>query len=209
MAASYSQISLYERCAFAYHCRYKQKIKEPESEALKRGIKVHNKIEDYIKGKRKTLKDVSRAKKFIDEIKKMDAKTEEFWHFNKNWEMVDDWNWLVVKVDAYCIPKEGILRLIDWKTGKPWPEHRSQLHLYATAGFSAYDCHTVECIASYVDAGSSIFYIFEEDEYESMKDTWSKRISRLEKEKKWKMNPGFHCKWCNFGKSKEGPCSYG
>lgn len=210
MAKSYSQISLYEKCAFAYHCKYIQKLDEPKSEALKRGIAVHNKIEEFLKGKRKTLNDMHPASsRFIKELKKLNADAEEFWHFNKQWELVEDWDWLVVKMDACCVPSDTVLRVVDFKTGKPYPTHKEQLHLYATAGFSTYDCEMVEAIAAYVDTGASVVYRWQEQEYEKMKSSWNKRIENLELEKDWKMKEGFHCKWCAFGKSKGGPCSYG
>ena len=210
MAKSYTQVSLYERCPFAYHCRYIERIPEPESVPLQRGKLVHDKIENYIKGKRKTLTDVhKKSKRLIDQMKEMNGGAEEFWHFNEQWEWQDDWSWLVVKVDSYGIPEEGTLRLVDWKTGKHYPNHKEQLHMYATAGFSTYDCNTVECIASYVDTGAAVVYRWKEFDYEQMKETWNLRIARLEVEKDWKMHPGHHCKWCSYGKSKGGPCSYG
>ena len=209
MAKSYTQVSLYEKCAFAYHCRYVQRIKEESSPALERGIKVHEKCDDYLKGKRKTLKDVHPgSKRLIDQLKEMEAGSEEFWHYNSNWELVDDWDWLVVKMDAYCIPEEGILRLVDFKTGKMYPTHKEQLSLYATAGFSTYDCETIECIAAYLDNGTSLVYRWKENEYDRLRKNWTERINRIDAETKWKMNPGYHCKWCNYSKKKGGPCTY-
>ena len=111
MAKSYSQISLYEKCPFAYHCKYKQKLEEPKSDVLQRGIEIHDKIENFIKGKRKTLNKIVHpaSKRLISQIKTLNPGAEEFWHLDKNWQLVDDWDWLVVKMDAYCIPQEGVL----------------------------------------------------------------------------------------------------
>ena len=210
MAKSYSQVSLYEKCPFAYHCKYKQKLSEPTSTALERGILVHDQIDEYLQGKRKKVPDMHKvSQQLIRDFKKLDAESEQFWHFDNKWNFVDDWDWLVVKMDASCIPSNGVLRLADWKTGNRYPTHKEQLHLYATAGFSTYDCHTIEAIAAYVDYGNICMYKWNEDEYERMKAHWNQRIGRLENEKQWQMNPGHHCRWCNFGKSKRGPCSYG
>lgn len=210
MAKSYTQVSLYEKCPYAYHCRYVQRLKEPESEALERGKKTHDQIENYIKGKRKTLKDVHKtSKRLIDQMKDMEGGCEEFWHFDNQWNFVNDWSWLVIKMDAYGIPEDYTLRLVDWKTGKQWPNHREQLHLYATAGFSTYDCEKVEAIASYVDTGDMMLYIWTRDQHEEMKTAWENRIKKVEDERNFKMNPGHHCRWCAFGKGKGGPCSYG
>jgi len=211
MAKSYTQVSLYEKCPFAYHCKYKQKIKEPMSPALERGIKTHDICESYLKSRIDELPGTihKAAREYIKQLKEMDAASEEFWHLNSKWEMVDDWDWLVVKMDAYGIPKDSVLRVVDFKTGKPYPTHKEQLHLYATAGFSVYDCETVESVALYLDTGAAIIHRWKLKEYKEMCHHWNDRIFRLETEKKWMMTPGRHCDWCSNAKSKGGICSYG
>lgn len=210
MATSYTQVSLYEKCPFAYHCRYKQRLVEPSSPALERGIKTHEICDRYLKGDRKTLpKEIHpAARRYISKLKEMPGSSEEFWHFDRNWNLVDDWNWLVIKMDHYAMVSDRAIRLTDFKTGKMYPTHKDQLSLYAVGGFSAYDCDIVEAVALYLDTGQSLVYKWKDSQYDTLADSWEYRIEQLEKETKFEMKPGYHCKWCAWRKSRGGPCSY-
>jgi CRISPR/Cas system-associated exonuclease Cas4 (RecB family) len=157
---SYSRYSDYKECPLKFKLKHIDRIKEPPSAAMEKGIAVHKMAEDYIKGVAcidldgKKLKlgqcpgELTGLKDELDRLKKLyKRKTlpmiiEDQWGFDSNWSEAawDDWTgcWLRVKLDeAHYEVVEGVhyLYIRDWKTGKMSPyknaEYMEQLELYA------------------------------------------------------------------------------
>lgn len=210
MSCSYSSISLYEECSFKYKCRKIDKLSEEKSDALVNGIEKHQLCEEYLKGDRKRIpKGVSNIGGALRRLKKFEAIPEEWWHLTSNWESTDSWSWLVGKVDAYCFPRDSVIEITDFKTGKKYPNHRDQLSLYATMGLSIYDVKRVVARADYIDTGSSISYSWEVDDLSQLQDGWTKRIEAVITAEEFEPNPGWYCQWCSFSRLKGGPCKRG
>lgn len=209
MTASYSRVSLFEKCPQQYEYKYIQKLREPKSEALANGNARHDECERYLKGEIKRIpKTLVKIGPQLKRLKSLNALAEEWWNFDNKWNwQTKPFQWLVAKADAYCAPLPDMIEITDFKTGKKYPEHKKQLHLYATCALSMFECSSVIARADYVDLGESLVMEWGSDNLPAMQKSWNIRIARLEKAKTYKKNPGFYCKWCSFNTSKGGPCT--
>lgn len=164
-AWSFSRWYTYDRCPNKLSFQVHHKLKEPPNAAMKRGIEVHNKAEDYVT--KKTNRMAPELKNFADDFKDLRnhpaVKCEDQWCFDAKWgeqEWFSKQAWLRVKMDAhhpiieqYEHPEAwaayndimgenaelldgGTHRAIDFKTGKPNPTlGELQTSLYALSTF--------------------------------------------------------------------------
>lgn len=212
MTWSYSRISTYEKCPLKYQCQYIDKLPRGEpSKALARGNRIHSLAEDYLNGLSETVPDdLKKVSKPLERLKKLEAVAEEWWHFHDDWVPSDDWAWLVIKSDAYCFPSDRTLEVTDFKTGKTYPEHRDQLHLYATGALSLFPGVEKVCArALYTDQGSAIDFEWGRKDLKIMHNNWKSRSSRIEKAKTFPPRPNRFCRWCDYNAANGGPCNEG
>lgn len=209
MTTSYTKLSTFERCPYQYEAKYILKIKEPPSEALARGNAEHDKCERYLRGKLKRVpKTLEKIGPHLKRLKEFEAVPEQWWNLTDDWGWSDKkFQWLVAKLDAYCFPTDSEIEVIDFKTGKKYPEVRQQLNLYATCAMSIFDVDLCTAKAIYVDTGDVVTLSWDIDQYEAMKNSWTARVKRLESCKVFKKKPGFYCNWCIRHTSKGGDCN--
>lgn len=210
MTWSYSKLSVFERCPQQYEYKYIQKLPQVKGDALMRGIALHDKCERFLKGDLKRVpKELEKIGPQLKRLKKNEAVAEEWWNFHNDWGWsYEPFQWLVAKLDAYCFPYEGEIEVVDFKTGKKYPEVKDQLNLYAVCAMSAYDgIESVSAKAEYIDTGETVNFVWSAGQIGTMKNAWTSRANRLLKAKKFKKSPSFHCRWCDFHKRKGGPCS--
>ena len=177
---SYSAWALYDQCPLKYKLAKIDKLKEPASPAMERGIAIGKMMENYLKGKKDLLDEKSEAHRrdfkeavirfegITDQAKKFHKKRsmltiiEDNWAFTKEWAQTtwDNWKdcWLRVKLDyAYSVDGE-VLHIIDWKTGKfrdaEKDKYVKQLELYCLSGLLLYPhIKTVTAKLCYLDLG--------------------------------------------------------
>lgn len=211
MTWSYTRISTFETCPAKYNYKYVQRLPEKgeKSPALVRGIEIHEQGEQYLKGKLTRLpKAYSKTRGAMERLKRLGAEAEEWWHVDQNWEPTPSWSWLCAKTDAWCVPKEGIVEVVDFKTGRMYPNHRDQLHLYAACAMSLFDCDKVITRAIYVDIGQTLDFEWYPRKLKTMQNNWESRVNRIEKAKRFQPQQNFFCRWCPYSKKEGGPCVY-
>lgn len=210
---SYSRFSQYNKCPASAKYKFIDKLPEPSNEAMTRGNEIHKLAENYTKGLIKTLPpELIKFKEEFKELKASKAIVEETWAFTKEWMQTtwNDWNncWLRVKSDAACVDGTD-LYAIDHKTGKPRDGYEDQLHLTATAGMLKFP-HVKKVVTQlwYLDAGEMVEKTYDAKDVAKMQKDWDKRTTPMLNDTRFAPNPGNHCRWCHFSKSKGGPCKF-
>lgn len=153
---SKSQINLYLQCPFKWKKIYIDGIKSKPSKAQERGIKIHEEIQNFYKNIQlisrentkipeiKPKKDMSVITKFLDfENKRIKMCVDEKGNFDPKYfkpifqelAVEDDDLKLRGFIDAvYMNPKDNGIIIIDWKTGRYYPEkfddYRFELAIY-------------------------------------------------------------------------------
>lgn len=103
------------------------------------------------------------------------------------------WDWLIV-------PGDGTAVVIDWKTGKPWPDG-GQLKLFAAAAMAAYpDIQQVDTAYVYVEHKKVTKERYTREEYAQIWDEFGERselIQLANESGNWPAKPTqMGCRWC-------------
>lgn len=219
-AWSFSRWNTFEGCPFKAKCLYIDKLKEPDNIYQARGTAVHKIGEDYVKGASTTTVPLE-LKFFADEFKKLrklKALTELQWAFRSDWSPTD-WfakdAWCRIKLDALASIKSKVI-VVDYKTGRQYPEHEDQLGLYALGGFCALPLtQEIEAQDWYLDekklkAGQEriLGADFKRSDMEALKKDWARRTKIMLTTTKFPPKPGDGCRFCHFRKSNDGPCKF-
>lgn len=227
-AWSYSRYSVYEDCPFKAKCKFVDKLQEPGSSAMDRGSAMHSNAELTITGKMSPKQeDIDKAKAFLPEFKdkilpvfkgdfttakKGKPQAEQEWAFRSDW---SDTSWFAK--DAWCRVKTDLvfwrkteLIIVDHKTGKRREGHKTQLSLYALAGFLKFP--KIDHISSelwYLDQGKPhTNESYERDELPHMIEAWEERTHPMLNDTTFVPKPSHGCTWCHFRKENGGPCKF-
>lgn len=218
-AWSFSRWNTYQQCPLKAKFLYIDKLKEPDNPAQARGTAIHKMAEDFVTGKLKSLPtELSFFKAEFQKLKKLQAKVELSWAFTSSWAPTgwfDKNAWCRVKLDALVV-KAGMLVLIDYKTGRQYPEHEDQLGLYALGGFCAMpSAREIETQDWYLDkeklkTGQERILggDFIKDQTEELKDTWADNTRVMLTDTKFLPKPSDKCRFCHFRKANGGPCRF-
>lgn len=219
-AWSYSVMSLWYECPRAAKFRSIDKVPTAGSAAMDRGTALHKQAELYIGKDIPTLpKELAKIKDYL--VRARNAKTEKFmeqeWGFTSGWEptgWVSKDTWLRAKLDlAYMLDKKTML-VVDHKSGKVYPDHAKQRHLYATCVMARLP-QVEKVIAQmwYIDIGpeptAEQTSEFTRAEYADMVRYWNARAQPMMNDDQYIPRPGSACRFCAYAKSKQGPCQYG
>jgi hypothetical protein len=207
--------------------KHVEKLKEPKSEAMQRGIDIHKLAQKYITGELKTIpkelrkfSDLFKALRKDAKKKILPARAETSLAFKRDWSETqwNDWAhcWLRVATDAECQDASGVMDVYDWKTGKPSSykvaEYEEQLELYALAALSMYPwIQMVRVWLAFLDTGD-MFPVppevrsFTRDDVLRLKNSWQKRTKPMLTDTTFKPTPNSLCHYCHFRKSNGGPC---
>lgn len=217
---SYSSISTYEQCPAKWKYSYLDGIPTPPNAAMTRGSRLHAACEDYVNGKLMVLPfELSKVSIRIDGYKNVHgAKAEDTWTLDRfwtpTWGAADPDPWIKAIVDVHWLtPKGDILHVIDYKSGREYPEHREQLELYACIGMHVYpQVKRAEYGALYLDSGhvSNEGAVLRGTMLESKVDSWTRRAIKLFEDKTYNPTPSASaCRWCDFHPKKGGQCRVG
>ena len=219
---SFSRYSDWARCPLFAKLKHLDKMPTSASPAMARGGEIAKLGENFLKGALRTLpaelKPLGEDFKFL---KKQKTKfVEEQWGFDREWLPVawNDWDrcWLRVKVDVGYVDGH-VVHIRDAKTGKMREEKNEedllQLDLYVAAGATQFpDAKQFTSQLLYTDMGVR----FPEKAPVTVSRAaalkrqaeWNKRVKPMFNDRKFVARPGFYCRWCDFSKSKGGPCKY-
>lgn len=248
----------YRKCPARAHYKHIQKLPEPKSGPMARGIEIAKMEEDFFSGKLKTLpvwkgtgkvesqmdyKKESTWPKWTGKVaeairagiavhrniapllkmakKQKDMFAEENWGFDKDWKVVDyfDWKncWLRIKVDIGWGHFSNIVHLRDNKTGK-YDEYRveeymEQLRLYAAGGASRFP-HAEEFHVQLWFTDLGVVYppegplVITRKEALALQKKFTKQVQPLFNDTRFDPTPNRECRWCHYRKENGGPCKF-
>lgn len=212
-AWSFSRWKDYEKCPRLAKRKHIDKAKEIDvNPAMLRGGEIDKKAEQYLKGELKKLPvELQSFDKEFAALKKLKPQTQENWAFTKEWLQVDWFHqsvWLRVKMDAAALIKK-VARVIDFKTGKPYDDHKLQTELYAMAAFMVFPkAEVAETNLWYTDIGKEDPKTFTRDQLPELQEKWVDRTKPMLTDTRFAPKPGPHCSRCFDSKSKGGTCQY-
>lgn len=215
-AWSYSRLGDYEQCPLRAKLKHIDRIKEPGSAAMDRGAKIHEQAAQYMRGELSKLPtELGLFKKEFNQARKH-AETliiEEQWALTSAWQpcgWFDSTAWLRMVLDLAYQPARGLLRIIDYKTGRVrGVEQKPQLSLYALGGFLLIpDLLRVEVELWYLDHGEVVRDTFLHSTIGELKKQWQKKSRPLFADKIFAPRPGDKCRWCHYGQGKAGLCKF-
>lgn len=218
IAWSYSRYECYSQCAAKYKYRYIDKVEEPKSKSLERGIATHEKLASYLTKKTDKLEEnlvISPAlTALLGEAREMPVEVEQKWAFDKDWNTTD---WFDSSTHFRCVPDvlirygDGTALVADHKTGRAYPTHKQQLELFALATFKKYpDIQTIDVRLWYLDEMDKwqTAGVHKRSNMEDVDAAWKARTRGMFTDTEFTPNPSQGCKWCAFSRSKGGPCKY-
>lgn len=134
----------------------------------------------------------------------------------------EDWSLSTIQYrgESMCIGVLDAVRCLkptlhigEWKSGSPKDTHGDQRKLYALFGMRKW---------TYVDEVKVTTYYLEDTAppqqlivkntataEEKLKALWNGRVEQMRSDKILAPKPGDHCRWCDYAKSKGGPCVFG
>ncbi len=211
MRASYSFISLGERCGAAWFYRYITKIPSATGVAAQRGKRLHTAAERYLKGEipiEQLPVEFWRIKTWMEMVSKVNPLVEEVLYLDADWKVCppEGAAWIFIIDISYDLGDVGFV--YDLKSGKPYDSHAEQLQLYATAQLSADPTFKeVEVGAVYLDSGQTLYATrYSREQLPELQERWSaKRLAVIHGDRK--PNPSFMaCRFCSYAASRGGPC---
>lgn len=211
---SLSSLSTYEKCALQYKYRYlENRPVPPPGGAAARGIEYHRHIEEFLTGKSEALpNEINFYTQYLTQLKGKEIYPEYTICLDREWRAVrpdDGSRWYKGILDLKVRSSETEAIVIDWKTGKIYPEHEDQKSIYSLAVF----CEDpsvlrVRAIHVYLDLGKNTEAIYDRQQMHELRAKWDSRILKLENEKEWIPNPSFKCRYCAFSRGNGGPCRF-
>lgn len=207
---SASRIFSYEDCPRRLKYRTLDKLPEPVGPPLVRGKRIHGEGEQYLKAKRavKMPESFQYVEKELRALRKMKAIPEEQWGFTSEWKQINWYDATIRMVLDARASRGSVMRVVDFKTGRPRAEKdESQVGLYAAGTFAMFPkIRTVVGQLWYLDLGEIVELRFSKKEALVEREAWEKRAQKMLDDTKLEPTPGYACKYCVFGKSKGGPC---
>lgn len=104
---------------------------------------------------------------------------------------------------------DGVVRIGEWKSGKPKDTHADQRKMYAIGGLKAWMADRVEVTTYYLeDTAPPQRFVATASAYPKLTALWSERRDLMIRDDMCAPRPGFYCRWCDFAASKGGPCKF-
>ena len=239
---SFSQWENYDQCPFRWKCTSVLKLpRTPAGPAAARGIHMHDRAEQYIKGElddpnspdvmnvmfgdKKPAVVHPRYIPILDEFKHHvngARHTEYKLGFDSEWYLnsaVSKYTSCVMVLDAVrsggawqgaqAGMDDGVVRIGEWKSGKPKDTHADQRKMYAIGGLKAWLADRVEVTTYYLeDTAPPARFVATASAYPKLTALWSERRDLMIRDEMCAPRPGFYCRWCDFAASKGGPCRF-
>jgi len=206
---SYSAYSTYNTCARKYLYAYIEKLPQPKHPAAERGVTTHKKGEDFLLGKiAECPPEFHKFKALMLDLRELEAQPELEIILDSGWSPAPkEQRWLKGVIDAAVIYEDNTGCIVDFKTGKQYPEHETQIQLYALMLRALHpEIGDIETRLWYLDQGheSKDISIAANDSH--LRSIWSSRANKMLTDENFALNPGRHCYWCPFHVRKGGPC---
>jgi hypothetical protein len=228
---SFSQWESYNQCPQKWNFASRMKLpRQPPGPAAARGLEIHDSVEKYILGADASELHSAVHKKYIPVFDALrnhpngERYTEKKMAFDSEWFLTaptSKFAACIAVLDAVRVGGDrygenvdedlGVVRIYEWKSGKPKDTHVDQRRLYAMFGWRAWIASRVEATTFYLEDTSPPQKLVMKDQggYNRMRVLWEGRIHEMRTNEICAPRPGFYCRFCDFAKSKGGPCQFG
>lgn len=190
---------------------------------------THKKLEGKDKQEHaETLADAMRhpyVQKLAKELRKAKGVTlQESIVLDVRWQRVSQFTknaWARLKLDVLRL-KPKVAEVIDWKSGniksgeiREKDEYHDSMKMYQAGVLSCYPQAEASATMVFLDAPPKLenptksLPVLKRKDLESMKGLIEQKITPMMNDTIFAPRPGYQCTWCNFGKTKGGPCSFG
>jgi hypothetical protein len=212
-AWGFSKLDKYRECPAKFYYEFIKKMPSKGSPAMERGQKMHENIESYLNGwVTELMPEVAAWKEALDALRQKDFKAEQALGFASDWSKLPDWfgpkTWLRVKMDASY--KEGARgTAIDFKSGKYRIPSTEQIELYGIGLHAANpELEEVDTEFWFLDTGEVYKRTYPAAQLLTLRKKYERYVEPLYKDEVFAPTPSNDCRWCNFSKTKNGPCKY-
>lgn len=214
-AVGWSKLDSFETCAARFFWTYVtpppgyvQKV----NPAFAKGTRVHDNIDKWLNGKHPALSlEALPMRAELVNLKKFKPRTEEEWAFDEDFEPrpigFRKGDYLRGKIDALKMAPASAT-VIDFKTGKQRGGKGEQPRFYAFLTLIREPrVRTVMPEFWYVEHGViAPGELVHRNELPAMRKLYKQRFIKIHTENKWAPKRNQYCDWCDFSKTKNGPC---
>lgn len=210
-------------------CSVCKALPPPEGEHLAKGNRIHEAAEMYIRGQGGakvppglTNPKVAKLVKVLRQgYKDRQVRVELDLAFTSSWKPTE-WRakdaWVRMKMDVIHLLGEGVVRVIDWKTGRFKPaDYDDALNIYAVGALTAGLGTRAEARLVFTEGGEFVpekppkkgdaGWLEEGDLVKAQKE-WARRALPMLNDTMYPPRPGIYCRYCLFSRNKGGPCEF-
>ena len=214
---SYSRFTTYEQCPLKAKLRYIDWYRDdgPGGAAANRGTEIHKLAEDWLRAKRTgPIPPIfEHFRETLLKLRRLQAVPELAIGLKRDWSLcafdAPDY-WWHGELDALAMLTPRSAWIVDWKSGKVYPEHVMQLELYALVAFLADPyLDSVQVDDAYVDQKKMIGNLYLRRQVPTLQAIWERRTTPMFNDRAFAPCPNFLCKYCEFRKELgSGLCQY-
>lgn len=213
MSWSLSRLGCYDQCPLKYKFRYLLKIPQGEKgAAASRGVMLHKAVEDFVGGTLNTLPtEIDFYTGFLLNLRGH-GDAEYKVALDQKWRPVE-WDskevWLKAVLDYRITETPAKSTVFDWKSGKIYPEHDDQKHLYSLTEFARLpELIEVDAVHVYIDLKKQSKKTYRREWAEEGQRRWERKVETMESDTQHIPNPTYLCRFCEFSRAKGGPCRF-
>lgn len=214
MRHSYTKISMYMECPAKKRYKYDERRPIEQSPQAARGTAYHSAIESVLERDQPApaeFPELGFYSGYLQRLRSLGAKAEYKFALTVEW-VPTGWDsgdaWVIGVADVW-MPSVPVAHVQDWKTGKMYDSHEKQGEFYATSLFSYVpEAYEVKATFVYTDLKKERNKTYHRDMLQSLRDRWTARIERMERDTICAPTPSWGCRYCPFSKAKGGPCQF-
>lgn len=216
-AWSYSRYTKYALCPLQFKLSVIDKIKEPPSDAMARGDRIHKGAAAFVLGQTATLPTEIRHPyqiKLCGEVAAFPDKLVEHQQgFTRQWKPTGWFSkdtWYRQIYDVALLYEDLTAEAVDWKSGKKYGSNAEQMELQALSLMCQFKpaIHVTTRLV-YIDSGEEEIAEFPVAVKEPLKAKWEQKVAPMFSDTVFAPRPNEKCRFCHFAKSKAGLCRFG
>lgn len=211
MIYSYTSLSLYKKCPRAWEWRYIHGRRGRKTKASERGDLYHKYLEDFFRGGSFPGGDKVLApwRPFLEKLKTYGPTPEAEVAVNRDWTPAyfnDEGAYIRGKLDLVFFGDDHVREIIDWKTGKPYPDHEDQGLKYVALDGTMSEKFRVRFV--YLDAPGMIkTWNYDANHRRIERIATDKFVEIIESDKTYEPTPSLNsCRFCELSWRVGGEC---
>ena len=217
MRLSYSGWKTHDQCPAKFKYSYIEKLPRGDSgPAAARGSEIHNSVDVYMQGRSEEIHEEIRKHygQWMMQMREYRVQPELKFGVDEDWQPTDfedpnaAWRGMI---DLPVLPEEGETELdwYEWKTGNIYSDHQFQSQLYGTIALVLHETANIARVHNvYFDKKKTETREYLREDLEGYKFMWDQRRHTVMDDKIHPANPGWYCRYCDYGVANNGPCPF-